>query len=137
VLLAAFIDMHEGTAAPAALTMLSKDVRVAMPPLPHVVVGIDAFALLLERARNCTATGEWRLVPTWCNRQPAAIAYLRRPGDTIIRAFKIDVPHVVDGSCVSSASAHRPTRRLPARRPTHRSWCYRRHHHMRPAPPTA
>jgi RNA polymerase sigma-70 factor (ECF subfamily) len=35
--------------------------------------------------------GAWRLVPTRANRMPAAANYLRAPGDTEFRAFKIDV----------------------------------------------
>ena len=38
--------------------------------------------------------GEWRLVPTRANRMPAAASYLRRPGETEFRAFKIDVLRV-------------------------------------------
>jgi hypothetical protein len=35
--------------------------------------------------------GEWRLIRADCNRMPAAISYLRRPGDGEFRIFKIDV----------------------------------------------
>ena len=42
--------------------------------------------------------GDWRLVPTRANRQPAAASYLRRPGDSIYRAFKLDVLRVEDGA---------------------------------------
>ena len=38
-----------------------------------------------------TATGCWRLVPVRANRMPAAASYLRRPGDSQFRAFKLDV----------------------------------------------
>jgi RNA polymerase sigma-70 factor (ECF subfamily) len=41
--------------------------------------------------------GEWRLQPVWANRQPAAVSYLRRPGDGLFRAFKIDVLNVEGG----------------------------------------
>ena len=54
----------------------------------------EAFYPLMETARTM---GEWRLVPAWANRQPAAVSYLRRPGDTELRAFKIDVLHVQGG----------------------------------------
>jgi hypothetical protein len=42
--------------------------------------------------------GDWRLVPTRANRQPAAASYLRAPGDTVYRAFKLDVLRVEDGA---------------------------------------
>jgi RNA polymerase sigma-70 factor (ECF subfamily) len=35
--------------------------------------------------------GVWRLLPTRANRMPAAANYLRARGDTVFRAFKIDV----------------------------------------------
>ena len=41
--------------------------------------------------------GEWRLVPVGANRMPAAASYLRRPGDTEFRAFKLDVMRIEDG----------------------------------------
>src|SRR5215207_8633631 len=41
--------------------------------------------------------GDWRLVPTRANRQPAAASYLRAPGETEYRAFKLDVLRVADG----------------------------------------
>ena len=33
----------------------------------------------------------------WANRQPAAVSYLRRPGDSEFRAFKVDVLRIRDG----------------------------------------
>ena len=41
--------------------------------------------------------GEWRLVATRANRMPCAASYLRRPGDTVFRAFKLDVMRASDG----------------------------------------
>lgn len=41
--------------------------------------------------------GDWRLLPTQANRMPAAASYLRRPGDSAFRAFKLDVLHVEAG----------------------------------------
>lgn len=36
-------------------------------------------------------------MPAWANRQPAAVSYLQRPGDSEFRAFKVDVLRVEDG----------------------------------------
>jgi hypothetical protein len=44
------------------------------------------------------AGDEARLVPTRANRQPAAASYLRASGDTVYRAFKLDVLRVEDGA---------------------------------------
>ncbi len=40
----------------------------------------------------------WRLVPAGANRMPAAASYLRRPGDGVFRAFKLDVMRVEGGA---------------------------------------
>ena len=58
----------------------------------------DACALLLERAFGPERDGDWRLLPTAVNRMPAAGSYLRRPGDTVFRPFKLDVLRIVDGA---------------------------------------
>jgi RNA polymerase sigma-70 factor (ECF subfamily) len=48
----------------------------------------------LEQAFGPGSLGDWRLVPTAANRMPAAASYLRRPGETEYRAFKLDVLRV-------------------------------------------
>ena len=69
-----------------------------MPPYPLCYDGIDAIAPLMRRAFGPPSMGDWRLVPTRANRQPAAASYLRAPGDTVYRAFKLDVLRVEDGA---------------------------------------
>jgi RNA polymerase sigma-70 factor (ECF subfamily) len=97
-LLERFIDFHERGDADAAVALLAEDIRVTMPPHPYLYEGRAAMAPLLERAFGPEAAmGEWRLVATRANRQPAAASYLRRPGDSAFRAFKIDVLRVRDG----------------------------------------
>ena len=68
-----------------------------MPPHPYVYEGRDAMAPLLETAFGDEAMGEGRLRPTRANRLPAAASWLRRPGDSAFRAFKLDVLRVRDG----------------------------------------
>jgi RNA polymerase sigma-70 factor (ECF subfamily) len=94
--LAAFIDAHQRGDAGAAFALMREDIRVTMPPLPAVYVGRDSIRPLLVQAFEA-GMGEWRLVPTLANRMPAAVSYLRAPGDTAFRIFKIDVLRVVDG----------------------------------------
>ena len=88
-LLAGFIEAHERADAGAAAALVSEDIRITMPPHPFLYDGLDAIQPLLERGFR--DHGEWRLVPTRANRMPAAANYLRAPGDTEFRAFKIDV----------------------------------------------
>jgi RNA polymerase sigma-70 factor (TIGR02960 family) len=90
-LLDRFIDAHERCDAAAAVAIAAEDLRVSMPPDLLSFEGLDACLPLFERAFGPDRDGDWRLVPTWANRQPAAATYLRRPGDTEFRAFKLDV----------------------------------------------
>lgn len=47
---------------------------------------------------DAAAMGDWRLIPVAANRMPAAASYLRRPGDSQFRAFKLDVMRVEAGT---------------------------------------
>ena len=86
-----FIAAHERFDAEAAMAIAARDIRVTMPPLPYVHDGAAALRPLLADA---AAMGEWRLVPAGANQMPAAASYLRRPGDSVFRAFKLDVMRV-------------------------------------------
>jgi RNA polymerase sigma-70 factor (ECF subfamily) len=93
-LLGRFIDAHERCDAAAAIAVAAEDILVTMPPAPMRFAGIGAVGGLLERAFGPEREGDWRLLPTRANRMPAAASYLRRPGDTVFRAFKLDVLRV-------------------------------------------
>jgi RNA polymerase sigma-70 factor (TIGR02960 family) len=95
-----FIDAHERGDADAALALIDDDIRITMPPNPMLFEGRAAVVGLLEQAFGPEAAGDWRLVPTRANRQPAAASYLRATGDDTYRAFKIDVLRVADGRIV-------------------------------------
>jgi RNA polymerase sigma-70 factor (ECF subfamily) len=97
-LLARFIDAHERCDAAAALAIASQDLRITMPPQPFRYDGLATIAPLLERAFGEERHGDWRLVPTRANRMPTAASYLRRPGDSEFRAFKLDVLRIDNGA---------------------------------------
>jgi len=97
-LLARFIDAHERCDAKAAVAIAASDIRVTMPPYPNCFDGLDELAPLLERAFGPDRDGDWRLLPTGVNRMPAAASYLRRPGDSLFRPFKLDVLRVEHGA---------------------------------------
>jgi RNA polymerase sigma-70 factor (ECF subfamily) len=62
--------------------------------------GRDAIVWAMERTLAPDAPehmGRWRLLPFGVNLQPAAAAYLKRPGDSVYRAFALDVLRVEDG----------------------------------------
>ena len=90
-LLEMFIDAHERCDAEAAVAISAREIRLTMPPNPFFFDGLDKVRTLLERAFGPQRDGDWRLMPTWANRMPAAASYLRRPGDSQFRAFKLDV----------------------------------------------
>jgi RNA polymerase sigma-70 factor (TIGR02960 family) len=95
-----FIDAHQRCDAAAAIAIAAEELRVSMPPNPARFDGLAAVLPLFERAFGPERDGDWRLVPTWANRLPAAASYLRRPGDTVFRAFKLDVLRLGDGKIV-------------------------------------
>jgi hypothetical protein len=72
-------------------------VRVTMPPHPFCFDGLEAFVPLLERAFGPESAGDWRLVPTRANRMPATASYLREPGASGYRPFKLDVLRIEGG----------------------------------------
>ncbi|HEX7133028.1 MAG TPA: RNA polymerase subunit sigma-70 [Iamia sp.] len=93
-LLARFIQANDEGDAALALACAAEDIRITMPPNPSVYEGYDDLRTLLARAFGPDREGDWRALPTRANRLPAAGSYLRRPGDTIFRAFKLDVIRV-------------------------------------------
>jgi RNA polymerase sigma-70 factor (TIGR02960 family) len=102
-LLHGFMETHENGDTAAAAALLRDDVRVTMPPHPWLYEGREAIAPLMASAGSL---GDWRLVPTRANRQPAAASYLRRPGDSVYRAFKLDVLRVEDGAIAEITTFH-------------------------------
>ncbi len=99
-----FIEVHEHGDAAMATAMMRADIVATMPPDPSVYRGREAMTPLLAAAYGPGAMGEWRLLPTAANRLPAAASYLRRPGDTLFRAFKLDVLRVVDGQVAETTT---------------------------------
>ena len=93
-LLEQFIAAHERLDAEAAIAVAAQDLRITMPPNPSIFDGRDAIRPLMADA---AAMGDWRLFPVAANRMPAAASYLRRPGDSQFRAFKLDVMRVEAG----------------------------------------
>ena len=96
-LLEQFIDAHERCDVSAAVAICARDIRVTMPPHPYVFDGRDAIAPLMAEAIGPNRMGDWRLVCTRANRMPTAASYLRRPGDSEFRAFKLDLLRIEAG----------------------------------------
>jgi RNA polymerase sigma-70 factor (ECF subfamily) len=106
-LLATFIDSHERMDAKAVFAAATQDLRITMPPLPMCYDGLHTIQPLLDRAFGPERDGDWRLLPTMANRMPTAASYLRRPGDTVFRAFKFDVIRV-EGDLIAEVTTFGP-----------------------------
>ena len=98
-LLQRYMDAHERADAAAVIALLGDDARITMPPDPPYI-GTARSAEFLTEILAPDGPGQWRLVPTAANRQPATANYLRRPGDTTFRALSIDVLRIEEGRLV-------------------------------------
>jgi RNA polymerase sigma-70 factor (ECF subfamily) len=86
-LLRRYIAAHEAADADALADLLTDAARFTMPPRAVWFEGLDATVAEFRRGWGPDRTGDWRLVPTRANRQPAAAAYLRAWGDGTYRSF--------------------------------------------------
>ena len=93
-LLEQFIAAHERCDAEAAIAIAARDIKLTMPPNPWRFDGPAAIRPLMADAASM---GVWRLIPVGANRMSAAASYLRRPGDSEFRAFKLDVMRIEAG----------------------------------------
>jgi RNA polymerase sigma-70 factor (ECF subfamily) len=96
-LLDRYMAAHARADAEAVVELLGEGVRFTMPPQPSLFEGREAVAAFFRDAFSPAGAGEFRLVPTRANRQPAAANYLRAPGDTLFRALALDVLRIENG----------------------------------------
>ncbi|WP_330285294.1 sigma-70 family RNA polymerase sigma factor [Streptomyces sp. NBC_00588] len=78
----------------AMTELLSKDVRLTMPPNPFWFTGRDAFVDFLRPTLDPASPmffGHWRHLPARANGRLAAGGYVRRPGTHVYRAQVLDV----------------------------------------------
>ena len=86
-LLERYIAAFENSDAAALERLLRADATLEMTPSPTWFAGGEAIACAVS---GLGARGDWRMIPTSANGQPAAAAY-HRGGDGIHRAFGIVV----------------------------------------------
>jgi RNA polymerase sigma-70 factor (ECF subfamily) len=86
-LLDQYIAAFENADAAALQRLLRQDATLELPPSPAWFAGGDAAA---HAVSGLGSPGDWRMVPTAANGQPAAAAY-RRGGDGAYRAYGIVV----------------------------------------------
>jgi RNA polymerase sigma-70 factor (ECF subfamily) len=86
-LLGRYIAAHEAADVNALARLLADTARFTMPPRAVWFERRDAVVAEFRRGWGRDRAGDWRLVPTRANRQPAAAAYLRARGDSMYRSF--------------------------------------------------
>jgi RNA polymerase sigma-70 factor (ECF subfamily) len=102
-----FIDAFDRADTDAVAALLRDDARGTMPPTPSWHQGRASIVAALRIALDPASpkyVGHFRMVPTSANRQPAAAAYLRTPGDSVYRAFALDVLRIEQGQVVEITS---------------------------------
>ncbi|XVS67272.1 RNA polymerase subunit sigma-70 [Actinosynnema sp. CA-299493] len=78
---------------------LREDVTWTMPPQPEWHLGRDAVVEISASVMvGPGAFGEWKVVETRANRQPALANYARKPGEEHFRPVALDVLRIEDGA---------------------------------------
>src|SRR5262249_14132381 len=91
--------------------LLAEAVRATMPPFPMWFQGRDAVLASLAASSDPGSpayVGRIRMVPVGANMQPAAAAYLQRPGDRDYRPFAIGVLRIAGGRIEELTAFHEP-----------------------------
>ena len=101
-LLDRYVAAFEHSDVDQLLTLLLADVELEMPPNTTWFAGRHAVAGFLS-TRVFGPAGNWRLLPTRANGQPALVVYARRP-DGVFRAYGVQVL-AVQGSQVRRISS--------------------------------
>jgi RNA polymerase sigma-70 factor (ECF subfamily) len=91
VLVQRYMDAHARADAAAVIELLGEEVRFTMPPQEIRMEGRDAVAAFFGGLFGADNPGDWRLVATRANGQPAAANYIRAWGESQYRASTFDV----------------------------------------------
>ncbi|MFC7274563.1 RNA polymerase subunit sigma-70 [Paractinoplanes rhizophilus] len=94
-----YIETHERNDLDALASLLRDDLRFAMLPDPGTVTTTakDAVDGWLSGGLFQPGHDDWRGIATTVNRMPAAVLYVRTPGDPEYRLFAVAALHIVDG----------------------------------------
>jgi RNA polymerase sigma-70 factor (TIGR02960 family) len=99
-LLERYLGALERGDAAAWAEVVADDLRLTMPPNPMWFAGRAAIRGFLDQSLDRASPhyfGEWKVMATRANGQPAYAGYVRRPGTTIYRAQVLDVLRIEDG----------------------------------------
>ena len=104
-----YMDAIERADLDAMAGLMAEDIRVTMPPYPMWFQGRDTVVGALAAGWDVDSSaylGTLRLIETQANRQPAAAAYVRSPGDSEYRALAISALRIEDGRIVEMTAFH-------------------------------
>jgi RNA polymerase sigma-70 factor (ECF subfamily) len=104
-LLRRYMLAHEQADAKAVVVLLREDARLVISDL-GIWEGKQKVAAALAGGMN--SLGQWRMLPTRANHQPAAAGYLRKPGETEFHAFVLNVLRIENGALVEMTAFQRP-----------------------------
>jgi RNA polymerase sigma-70 factor, ECF subfamily len=102
-----FMDAFERADAAALTTLLREDARLTMPPALMWFDGRSSVMALYKQLLGPDSFGDFRLVPTAANRQPAAAAYLRAHGKSEYRLAGLNVLRIEAGR-IAEVTSFRP-----------------------------
>ncbi|WP_405141866.1 sigma-70 family RNA polymerase sigma factor [Sphaerisporangium sp. NBC_01403] len=106
-----YMEAVERADVAGVAALLAEDVRATMPPYLMWFQGRDAVVATLAASWDPGSphyVGSFRMVPTGANRQPAAAAYVRGPGEPAHRAFAIAVLGIEEGRVAELTAFHDP-----------------------------
>lgn len=106
-----YMDAVERADLAAMAELLADEVRATMPPFPMWYRGRDAVLATLAaswRADSPHYVGRLRMVPVGANRQLAAAAYVRGPGQADYQGFAIGILHIEDATIAEITTFHSP-----------------------------
>lgn len=106
-LLQRFMDAFERADAAALTSILREDARLTMPPALMWFDGRDSVMGLYRQLLGPDSFGDFKLVATAANRQPAAASYLRARGKSEFRLTGLNVLRIVEGA-IAEVTAFRP-----------------------------
>jgi RNA polymerase sigma-70 factor (ECF subfamily) len=89
-----YIAALEAGDSGALVALLRAEMRASFPPRPLWYEGRDAF---IDASDKHAAVGEYHLVSTAANLQPAIAIYLKRPGEAVFRPLGLSVLRIEAG----------------------------------------
>jgi RNA polymerase sigma-70 factor (TIGR02960 family) len=100
-LLERYVAFTEAGDAWGIAALMAEDSRFMMPPQPGVYLGRDRIvSSWVEGGFGSDDFGQFRMLVTRANRQPAIANYVRKPGAQEFRALALDVLRIEDGRIV-------------------------------------